>query len=71
MSTESEDFRRDIRNQLAAFQQLVAERTEEILAAIARHHEVRDRVEQRQELVEASVNRLGNRVNKLERPNKT
>ena len=70
MSTESEDFRRDIRNQLAVFRQLVAERTEQILAAIARHHEVRDRVEQGLEQLEASVNRLDNRVAKLEKPNK-
>ena len=58
MSIETEDFRRDIRSQFAAFQQLAAERTEQILAAVAQYHEVRNRVEQGLERLEKSVGRL-------------
>lgn len=60
MSAESAEFQREIRNQLAAFKQLAAERTEQILAAIARRNEVRDRVEQRLGQLEESVSRLEN-----------
>ena len=68
MSAESAEFQREIRNQFAAFKQLATERTEQILAAIARRNEVRDRVEQRLEQLEASVSRLNNRVTRIEGP---
>jgi ubiquinone biosynthesis protein UbiJ len=71
MSTEMEAFRRDICEQFVVFQQLVAERTVEILAAIARHHEVRDRVEQQLEELELSVSRLEQRTGKLENPSQS
>ena len=68
MSTESEDFRRAIQGQLADFRQLAAERTEQILATIARHHELRDKFERRLVLLEESVSCLKTRVTNLENP---
>lgn len=57
MQNELEDLRRDVRAQFAAMQQLMTERTGQILAAIAHQDEADARVRQRLRLPERPTER--------------